>query len=164
MIKYGESLIGKPYGKWIGQDFTDVNKEPMWSIDLSPPKEIKSASCTGLINLMLRYVGINLPYSERGGKGGTQAYYDYYKKVAEEFDKNKIYPEGTLIGRKYYNIDDQGHVAIVLSNQHILQSFYPDGVNSTYTIKESNEMANGQNYYEYIVLSEKWLSGISSKL
>ena len=30
--------------------------------------------------------------------------------------------------------------------------FYPDGVNSTYTIKESNEMANGQNYYEYIVL------------
>ena len=164
MIKYGQSLIGKPYGKWIGQDFNNIDEEPMWSMDLHPPKEIKSASCAGLINLMLRHVGINLPHS-KGCKGGTMAYHDYYENVAEKFDKNKIYPECTLIGRNYYNLDDQGHVAIVLSNQHVLQSFHPDGINSTYTLKESNEMSNGQNYYQYAVIPENWLIKITmSKL
>ena len=75
------------------------------------------------------------------------AYFDYYKNVSAEFDVTNPYPNGTLIGRNYRDANDQGHVGIVVEGK-VLQSFYPDGVNETFTLIQSH--AGG--YYEYAVL------------
>ena len=45
--------------------------------------------------------------------GGIGAWWRFFKDVAEPFDYKKKYPAGTFIIRKYRNIVDQGHVAIV---------------------------------------------------
>lgn len=164
MITYGKTLIGKPYCYWTGENFTNIDDGPMWSFDGPITKKINSINCAGLINLLFRHVNIPIPFSKLGGKGGTLAYYEYYKKVAEPFDPNTIYPIGTLIGRKYYDIKDQGHIAIVTENQYILQSFDPEGVNMKYMIKESNETDTGENYYEYAVLPKYYLINKQSKL
>jgi hypothetical protein len=73
------------------------------------------------------------------------------------------YPAGTLIGRYYRNTYDQGHVAVVLANGRVLQSFanarggrWP-GVNSTYTVAQSHD----GGYYEYAVRPKDWLGGTS---
>lgn len=54
---------------------------------------------------------------------------------------------------------DQGHVAVVLANGHVLQSYadafggaYP-GVNDDWTVAESD----AGYFYEYYVLPEDWL-------
>ena len=150
-IVKGKSYVGIPYGKWRGGPLSE--KAPMWSSNKPVTCEVKSASCAGLTNLMLRSINVPLPYSKRGGTGGTLAYYDYYKDVAEDFDINKKYPEGTLIGRKYYNIEDQGHVAVVLKNGKLLQSYPNAGVTDNITIAQSHM----GHYYEYAVLPQNWL-------
>lgn len=105
---------------------------------MTPPpsrNDIKRCNCAGLVNLMLRYSGITLPhYSTDTGVGGTMAYYYYYKSVSKTFDINTKYPNGTLFIRNFRSIRDQGHVAILLSNQFVLQSISSDGINSKYTL------------------------------
>ena len=65
--------------------------------------------------------------------GGTLAYWPYYEKVAEPFDIAKRYPAGTLIMRRSRWIPggawtpDQGHVAVILGNGNVLQSYAPVG-------------------------------------
>lgn len=153
-IDYGKSLIGIPYGKWNGGNLSPG--EPMWAENKPPPPSISSVSCAGLCNLILRYLGISLPYSQDGGLGGTLAYYQYYhsKNMVTPFDPEEEYPVGTLIGRKYRNIEDQGHVAIILQDNMVLQSFLGGGVNANYTLEESH----AGWYYEYTVAPEHWLS------
>lgn len=157
-IDFGKELIGLPYGWWEGGPLQ--KKEPMWAENKKTPetKEIKSANCAGLLNLIFRHLKIELPHSKKGGIGGTMAYYDYYKKkgVIEDFDINKEYPTGTLIGRKYKNVKDQGHVALTVNRQnktYVLQSFDKEGVNMKYTLKESHD----GGYYQYAVLPENWV-------
>jgi hypothetical protein len=152
-INYGKSLIGKPYEWWTGGDLS--KKDPMWSDNGPVPNnsEVKSLTCAGLMNLILRNLNMQLPYSVEGGVGGTMAYYDYYKDKTETFDINKCYPKGTLIGRKYRDLDDQGHVAIIVENGYVLQSIPEEGVNMSYTVYESH----AGYYYEYAVLPEHWI-------
>jgi len=159
IIKYCSSLTGKPYVWWRGGIFTNKNIGPLWSCDDAPPdkKDIDTINCSGLINLGLRSIGLPLPVAKDGSKGGTLAYQEYYEAVSEKFDNKKVYPVGTLIGRRYNKKNnDQGHLAIIIENNHVLQSNDPDGVNTTYTLPESNEWHDG-DYYTYIVMPQNWL-------
>lgn len=159
IINYCSGMIGKPYVWSRGVPFSGRNIGPIWSYDGPPPKDIDITNCAGLINLGLRSIGLTLPVSRDGiTKGGTLAYQEYYENVAEPFDIKKIYPVGTLIGRRYNKTNkDQGHLAIVIENNFVLQSCHPDGVNNTYTIHKANETEDGSDYYHYAVKPEKWL-------
>jgi hypothetical protein len=86
--------------------------------------------------------------------------------LGEPFALSNTYPRGTLLLRKYRDVKDQGHVAVVLDGalgeeSPVLQSFakggYPEtqpGVNADFTVKESHD----GGYYEHAVLPSQWLS------
>lgn len=155
-LAYGTSLVGTPYGWWYGGGIPEG--EPMWAAAGPPPSadDVYAANCTGLTNLMLRYVGKEIP-----GYGGTGSYYDYYYDVSEWFDANRDYPPGTLLLRPYSDVYDQGHAAVVTYGGYLLQSFADcfgcttPGVNDWYTVAESHR----GYYYELAVLPENWLGG-----
>jgi hypothetical protein len=160
VINLGKQLIGVSYGGWLGGELSP--DAPMWCadapIDVSIIKQT-SCSCVGLTNLMLRSLGVSLPRSASGSIGGTLAYGEYFRPMATLFDDQLKYPIGTLIGRHYRDLNDQGHVAVVIDNNRVLQSFalhaggVTPGVNMNYSVPQSH---NG-NYYEYAVLPQHWL-------
>lgn len=158
-LSFGKSLIGTPYGWWGGGEIE--HGHPMWAEDKPIPdrSDIISCSCVGLVNLILRYCNKQIPYNKTS-KGGTDAYADYYKNVYEMVNIEKRYPIGTLLIRGYRDIDDQGHVAIIVEDKgtqsKLLQSFTfqeDNGVNMKYTFEESHD----GYYYEYAVLPENWI-------
>lgn len=158
-ITYGTSLIGTQYGWWKGGELNTC--EAMWNDNNKVPDTIPSVSCAGLTNLMLRQCGLRLPESKLGGVGGTMAYYDYYNALGKthKFCNQKDLPNGTLIGRKYTDVNDQGHVGVIVyknGKMYVLQSFPEEGVNDKYTLGESH----AGYYYEYYVLPEDWLNPI----
>jgi hypothetical protein len=160
-IAYALKLVGKPYGWWYSGSLPAG--APMWTANGPPPgpSQVSSANCAGLTNLMLRSVGRKVPHDPSGwvGAGGTAAYWAFYKSVSEPFNVNKTYPKGTLLGRRYRNNVDQGHVAVVLGNGRVLQSFAncygcsAPGINTSYTVAQSHS----GGYYEYAVLPQHWL-------
>lgn len=162
-VDFGRALIGTDYGWWFSGPLP--KGEPMWTAGGTPPSvgyvRARSANCTGLTNLMLRAVGKPLPHAPGAGTGGTYAYQKYYASVAEPFNPNRSYPAGTLLGRRYRDTYDQGHVAVVLGNGRVLQSFAwtrggsRPGVNATYTVAQSHD----GGYYHYAVLPQHWLGG-----
>jgi hypothetical protein len=161
-IAYGLSVEGTKYAPWTGGPLQP--SAPMWTAAEPAPSpfavKAQSANAAGLVNLMLRAIGKPLPSDPAAGTGGTGAYGRYYAKVAKPFDANVPWPEGTLIGRKYRDIGDQGHVAVVLANGKLLQSFAMSagattpGVNAKYTIAD----AVGVYTFEYAVLPQDWLA------
>ena len=171
-IEFGIQLIGTPYDYWKG----GINQAgaPMFAENGKLPdiKDIKSANCAGLCNLILRSIGKELPY-DCDTIGGTESYFNYYSDKSHEFKIEDTYPIGTLLIRNYRNIDDQGHVAIILENKGksslVLQSHVEGeyhvstkpGVNSNYTLEQShNSFTNSEGIgccYEKIVLPQDWL-------
>ena len=123
---------------------------------------------------MLRSVGKKLPYSKKTQTmGGTESYFEFYKDKSYEFSINNTYPMGTLLMRNYRDINDQGHVAVLLETKgkdslvlqsHVegeyLKSTSP-GVNAMYTLEDSHKSFTDENgngsYYERVVLPENWL-------
>jgi hypothetical protein len=121
---------------------------------------------------MLRSIGKELPASVNT-TGATKAYFEYYKNKSYEFCINNTYPMGTLLMRDYRDINDQGHVAVVLETRgkkslvlqsHVEGEYWEStslGVNAISTLEESNKSfqdAQGNGcYYERIVLPEDWL-------
>ena len=161
-IAYGESLVGTKFAPWTGGPLQEG--APMWTANAIVPApalvKSESANAAGLVNLMLRAIGKTLPSDPVAGTGGTGAYARYYANVAKPFDVNLPWPEGTLIGRDYRDVGDQGHLAVVLRNGKVLQSFASaagattPGVNTAYTVIQSH----AGHYYEYAVLPEDWLA------
>ena len=161
-IDYGLSLVGTPYGWWY--DGPLPAGAPMWTAGGPAPDPslvvIESANCTGLTNLMLRAIGAPLPSTPEGGTGGTYSYAEALADVAQPFDVDASYPPGTLLGRAYRDTYDQGHVAVVLADGKVLQSFawkrggVAPGVNATYTVAQSHD----GGFYEYAVLPQDWLA------
>ncbi len=167
-IEYGLSFVGAPYVWWMDGPVPD--RGPAWAENGPPPspEEViyEGCFCAGVPNLLLRFVGREIPtLGDELYDGGCFAYgqyYDYYG-VAEPFDLNQDYPEGTLIGRyldwgRLEADNDQGHVAVVLEGGYLLQSYDGDGngypgVNADAHITDSH----AGYYYEYAVRPENWL-------
>ncbi|MBI4512396.1 MAG: C40 family peptidase [Deltaproteobacteria bacterium] len=158
-LDYAMQLVGGPYVWWTSGPLGDG--PPAWAKDAKVPEASHARSkgmfCAGLTNLMLRKVGKEIPHAP-GAFGGTVAYGLYYKKVAKKFDANASYPAGTLVGRYFRSVKDQGHVAVVLGDGRVLESNsnrfgspYP-GVNTSKRLKNWRP-----SYYEYAVLPEDWL-------
>jgi hypothetical protein len=155
-LAYGKQLVGTPYGWWYSGGIPAG--EPMWAAPGAAPAvgSVTATNCAGLTNLMLRAIGKEVP-----GHGGTGSYGEHYRAVSETFDPGRDYPPGTLLGRYYRDVYDQGHVAVVIEGGYVLQSYadayggtYP-GVNDWWTVAQSH----AGYYYEYAVLPDDWLGG-----
>ena len=143
-LTFAISFIGIPYRWWKKGEAIHGN-DKFWSANCSSitaeqiKKEDKCIVCTGLINLIRRHLGLSVPGIDgKLGKlslkfpGTTWSWFRYLKKNnrLEELDFNKKYPLGTLLVADYKNIEEQGHVAIIISElgenineQEILHSY-----------------------------------------
>ena len=69
---------------------------------------------------MRRKLNLSIPGLDKQFKyeGGTQIWFTTLRKQhkLEPFDINKIYSRGTLLIRHYKDAQDQGHLAIIFSN------------------------------------------------
>lgn len=173
-IEYGIKLIGTPYGYWEGGD--NQKTSPMFAQNgkLPDKDDIISLNCAGLCNVMLRSIGKDLPFSTKYNSiGGTESYFEYYQDKSIDFCIDETYPVGTLLMRNYRNLDDQGHVAVIIEKKgkisrilhsHVTGEYHKStfpGVNAMYTLEESHNSRIDEDgkgcYYEKVVLPQDWL-------
>jgi len=175
-LKYAKSLVDIPYIWWKDDE---SNPTDIFYADTFPSKTIlkkRGINCAGLINLMRQSIGkeiIHAPGKYCIGKyrGGTGYWYNILRKAKKlkPFDYNTDYPIGTLFLRRYKNIKDQGHVAVLykknkkypkhLLYSEIIHSFYQNkdfnGVKITSLGKSHFFLPEG--YYEFAILPQHWL-------
>jgi hypothetical protein len=188
MIEYGKKLVNIPYKFWEGEDIR-VGGAPFWvGEDPVPIPWITACSCTGLINLIRRYLALSIPgHGDRSVifPGGIREWIKYLKQKnndsLEKFQVTKTYKKGSLLIRpsgqtgpsKQY---EQGHVAIIYSDDKTnvldneLLHCYPDsnkfrkgligpGVRVDKTIASSHAWDPDGGFYKYVVAPELWLTG-----
>lgn len=173
--EYLDKLIGTPYSWWTGGKVPDG--APAWARNgkVPPAADVRGTSCfcAGVANLARRAVDLEIPtLGNADYDGGVVAYFGatdaapadfprtgYFERHGRlrRFDLEAARRPWTLIGRKYRNVKDQGHVAIVIPGGKVLQSYDAGGgkpgVNTNVTLERSH--ANG--YYEVMVRAEDWL-------
>jgi len=186
-LSYAEDLIGTHYGWWLGGEISKT--APAWAENAAPPSQDTTHStsvfCAGIPNLMLRVIGgyipcdrLVIPDPECGQCcGGTGAYgMNYSVAKYMKFDMDYPYPRGTLLGRPYFGVHDQGHVAVLLGigkTGRLLQSYVqpgPDcppgvepcnkttpGVDASYTLEEAFTALPWFCNFTYAILPDDWL-------
>jgi hypothetical protein len=160
--EYILSLIDIKYTWWneeSGIDMFYVDKIP----EISEIRRI-GINCAGLINIIRQKSGLTVPElkdSECEVRGGTYHYYEYFEenKVLEEFDIRKEYPEYTLLLRRYRDVYDQGHLAMIINKNEIIHAYAEDELTGRVGITklEDSHYYMESGYYEYVVRPENWL-------
>jgi len=117
-----------PY-RWWDTD-NDKSIDPMYAhnsfseIDLDKVQK-NGLNCAGVINLVRLNLGLQVPGVDEKHKwaGGTTIWFRYLKKKnwLEPFDLEKRYPKGTLLIRNYTSKYQQGHVAVIVSDNKEIQ-------------------------------------------
>ena len=149
MLEFGETqLLNIGRGSWL-QPFSEHREAdigPLWAYNgpLPPVEELRKGGmvCVGLLSVLLRHVGQELPFLNKAnylaypkgedpykdntwhspwnegitfGYGGADEWmyiYHYVKGTLQKFDVNGKYPKGTLLFRVFSPYDG-GHVAIL---------------------------------------------------
>ncbi len=130
MLDYARSLLGIPYGYWLGDNFPADDTTPFYAAESKEPPtrellEAQGIVCVGLINLLCRYEGLRIPgVSTHPCPGGTGAWGEVLLPIAQPYDPAMTYEDGTLLFRPYKDWYDQGHIAIVLDGKSLHS--YPD--------------------------------------
>src|SRR5215207_9997405 len=166
---------------WVWSSGPVPDGEGAYAVDkpLPPVDQLqgKRIFCAGVPNLFRRAAGKSIPTrGNRNFDGGIAAYFHtsafgglgpgFFSGVDVPFNlatAKKWAREtgsGVLVGRSYRNnsLAGQGHVAILLPDGKVLQSFQfgadgEPGLNADYTIEESH--AGG--YYEIMVHPKDWI-------
>jgi hypothetical protein len=124
-LAYGLSLVGAPYVGWMpGDPLFDEGPAFWFAQDPPPPAteaRAKGMCCAGLLNLMRRAAGL-FPI------GTTVEYEDYLRPKSTPYDPAIDYPVGTLLGRPLHDLEDQGHLAVVIAQGRVLHSWCVGGV------------------------------------
>ncbi len=161
VINYSKTLIGVPY-RWYrsGEAFTGNDKFYAANDKLITREEIdekdKCIVCTGLINLMRRFLSLTVPGVDNEVEvrdvdgqtypGTTGTWFAYLKNKGrlEEIDIYRAYPKGTLLLRNYESTDgDQGHVAVVITEGK--KSIIEETIIHSYAEIGYNESSGSQN-------------------
>lgn len=198
-LSYASTLVGVKYAWWSGQDLSQ-DGEPFWvGIGEVKRSKIISCSCTGLLNLIRRKCSLNVPgrvnesivnesiFNENAFDGqslfpgGIQVWVRYllsrsielYGRI-EHFDENKHYRRGSLLVRPKMNFKDQGHIAIIYTDDNktnplknklihsypasdeIVSHSVDPGVIIEQIAYSHNLLANG--VYKYVFSPETWLT------
>lgn len=177
--EYLSKIVGTPYDWWTGGIVP--SRAPAWGKNGPPPPaaEVRSTSCfcAGVPNLARRAVGLEIPHlGNENYDGGVVAYFGSTAAAAPEFPRRGYFEvrgkqrpfnlqearrPWTLVGRKYRNVRDQGHVAIVLPGGKLLQSYDAGGgrpgVNTNVSLERSHFSWGPQGGYEVMVRPEDWL-------
>ena len=168
---YLDEIIGTRYEWWKSGPVPD--RGPAWAKNGPPPTpaEVRREGCfcAGVPTLARRAVGLPVPTKgDERYDGGICAYFGsapsadpifprqgYFEAHGRtrRFDLEGAKRPWTLIGRRFRDAYDQGHVAIVLPNGKILQSYAAGGV----TDDVSLERSHAGDYYEVMVFAEDWL-------
>ena len=175
--EYLNKIIGTRYTWWKSGPVPD--RGPAWAKSGAPPSpaEIREEGCfcAGVPTLARRAVGLPVPtLGNQLYDGGICAYFGSASNAApifprrgyfdvhdrtRRFDLEEARRPWTLIGRKFRDAYDQGHVAIVLPNGKVLQSYPAAGVNDEVTLERSHS----GDYYEVMVFAEDWLLPLDYK-
>jgi len=177
--EYLRQIIGTRYELWTGGPVPAG--PPAWGRNGEPPDpaEVRRTSCfcAGVTNLARRAVGLEIPtLGNENFDGGVVAYFGatdpappifsrqgYFDKHGRQrrFDLEEAQRPWTLVGRKFRGVGDQGHVAIVLPDGRLLQSYNgpggKPGVNTDVTLRQSHFSWGPQGGYEFMVFAEDWL-------
>ena len=190
VIRYAKSLVNVPY-RWHRDGDKIQSSDKFWAKNGSPvsrstiDKEDKCIVCTGLINLMRRFLGLTIPGLDgslndiEGNKfpGTTGIWFAYLlrKDRLETLDVSRKYPKGTLLLRDFEDIENQGHVAVIIDekgtsilDQRIIHAYaklpYKGsehiknvGKTGTMKFKSSHYYGTPEGYYTHICLPENWL-------
>ena len=172
ILEYAKSLVGIKY-TWWKSGSTTKEIYPFY-VDTVPSIDyIKKygINCTGLINLLRQMAGKDIP-GNGIYRGGTDQWFKFLKKkkVLHKFDDSQKYPIGTLFLRKYRNVEDQGHVAIYITeSKHKNKPLYGKIIHAHFAHDDIEK--NGveitsfgwshfwvpEGYYEYAILPSDWL-------
>ena len=175
-LKYAISLEG------IKRNNGDINHPPL--LEESPYyigtgniplyKKIKKegVNCSGLVNLIRRYLGLEIPgmiiaEPEHYWPGGTGAWFSYLlcKNRLEIIDYDIVYPKGTLL-LEDFNKENQGHLAIVV-NSHSKGLLFSKIIHSRWEPEISRVIIETFNNYKFkgkinkrfthVCLPDNWL-------
>ena len=129
VLSYLRTLIGVPYKAWDGAKWRADNTAPFWmpdymtapqSASIVPDMTVVYASggvnCAGLINLGLQRVGIEPPGIQTEYPGGTGAWGAYVTWMP--YNPDRVYPRGSILLREYRNEKDQGHLAMITTDDN----------------------------------------------
>jgi hypothetical protein len=182
-LAYGKLLIGTPYAAWDGTREGIHSGAPFFAgvSPLPAPGAVRTQSltCAGLVNLVVQKAGCRVPHeSTYRGEGdlgaesvfGGTAAYEAKFATAHAWERGAL-QIGTILGRGYKSMADDGHVAVVVEGGLLLQSFPMDGspwpgVNTLLTIEQSEvyfrDKLHVEKYFEYAVPFETWRVELSA--
>ena len=190
VIRYAKSFVNVPY-RWHREGDKIEMDDKFWAKNAPHitreeiDKEDKCIVCTGLINLMRRYMELSIPGLDgslddiEGSTypGTTGIWFEYLKRKnrLKKLDVKKKYPKGTLLIRDFEDIENQGHVAVIIDekgesilDQRIIHAYAKlpykgsedkKNVGKTGTMKfvSSHYFNSPEGYYTHICLPENWL-------
>lgn len=161
------ALLGVPYKCWDPAVSCLGDNGPFWAFNgpLPSREEIEKGqmNCAGFLNLVCRGLGIKIPGVVKTDvyAGGTHAWYVYLqqKGVLRPFGSWHIYPQGTLLLRRYVSEDDQGHLAIYMGRAASdLGMQGPISIVHSWPEKGSCFDTIQPEYYEFVCLPQDWMS------
>jgi len=163
IIDYAKTFIGIPYTWWTGMETNDVfNCDNIPDLD---SLKLNGINCAGFINILIQYSGKSIPKSfvQSIPRGGTGFWLIYFIKnrVLKKIDYKQKYAIGTLLFRTYNNIDDQGHLAIIVENSKLNSKIihaYAEEYGGQVGISDMITDNTPKNYYEFIVYPKDWLN------
>lgn len=174
-MNYLENFEGMKYTEYNVQNPTMSENEPFWVSNLPPPVDFeyiykRGSTCVGLINILRRHLKLEIPgiitnEPKDEFPGGTASWFNYLSKKNRllEIDYSKMYPKGTLLIQNY-NVKDQGHVAVILNSNTLLESNIIHNVNGVWDNKiyDSVVIEKLKDYpynkrFTHVCLPDNWL-------
>ncbi len=159
VIGYARNLLRIPY-RWHREGDPISGDDKFWASNEPAPTPLqirgmnKSIVCTGLVNLMRRYQGLTIPGLDgklgevgREFPGTTGIWFMYLmnENRLQPFNPLMKYPRGTMLLRNFADVvEDQGHVAVILTEQFFIYDS---------TKSETQSQSKKSSLDEYIIHS-----------
>ena len=183
VLLYAKTLVGIEYQWWYGHDLFQ-DGEPFWvGVGEVKKSNIKSCSCTGLINLIRRKFNLSVPgISDKNINypGGIEVWVKYLSAQSiklygfiESFDKTKHYRRGSILIQPKTSSKNQGHIALIIAddnkldplNNKLIHSYpasekiVPEPVGPGVVIEHISYSHNfyPDGLYKYVFPPETWL-------
>jgi cell wall-associated NlpC family hydrolase len=162
--EYIEALVGTKYVWWHdGDDISGATPFYAKNNKAVPIEIVKheGTNCAGFLNLICRFMGLKIPGVAENipMAGGTYIWFSYLAELGllTPFDSAKTYPFGTIVLRNYVDPEDQGHVALIISNGKLAHSGSEDGIHVDESVQISHNWIPG-GYYTHVCLPSAFMN------